>query len=129
AHDLGLKLGCGGHLLSLRRTGSGPYAVDAAIPLSEVEKAASEGRAGQLVIPLELLLPGSPVVVLSPEAGSRVANGSPLLRAHLADSAADQFARSDEAPVFKVFDSRGKLLALARPSVDGEALLPFLVLK
>jgi tRNA pseudouridine55 synthase len=129
AHDLGLKLGCGGHLLSLRRTRSGPYAVDAAILLSEVEKAASEGRAGQLVIPLERLLPGAPAVVLSPEAGPRVANGSPLLRGHMSDISADPFVRSDEAPVFKVFDSRGKLLALARPSAEGEALLPFLVLR
>jgi len=129
AHDLGLKLGCGGHLRSLRRTSSGPYAVDAAIPLSEVARAASEGRASHLVIPLERLLPGAPAAVLSPEAGPRLANGSPLLRAHLAKFSADPFAWPAEAPVFKVFDSQGKLLALARPSAGGDALLPFLVLK
>ena len=129
AHDLGLKLGCGGHLRSLRRTSSGPYAVGAAFPLAEIEKAAAEGRADQLVIPLERLLPGAPAVVLSPEAGPRVANGSPLLRIHLADFSAGPAAGSGEAAVIRVFDSRGKLLALARPSAGGEALLPFLVLK
>jgi len=129
AHDLGLKLGCGGHLHSLRRTSSGPYDVDAAIPLSEVERAASEGRTGQLLIPLERLLPGAPAVVLSPEAGPRVANGSSLLRAHLADGSVGPFAGPDEVPVFRVFDVRGRLLALARPSAEGDALLPFLVLK
>lgn len=128
AHDLGLALGCGGHLHCLRRTSSGPYALDAAIPLSEVERAASAGQAGRLLIPLEHLLPGTPAVVLRPEAGPRVTNGSPLLPAHLAECPAGTFVAQGKTPVFKVFDVRGKLLALARPSAAGDTLLPFLVL-
>jgi tRNA pseudouridine55 synthase len=36
AHDLGQKLGCGGHLLSLRRTNSGKFSVADALPLEAV---------------------------------------------------------------------------------------------
>ncbi|HOC56425.1 MAG TPA: tRNA pseudouridine(55) synthase TruB [Verrucomicrobiota bacterium] len=38
AHDLGQKLGCGGHLASLRRVVSGKFDVADAIPLAEVLK-------------------------------------------------------------------------------------------
>lgn len=38
AHDLGQKLGCGGHLASLRRVASGKFEVSGAIPLAEVLK-------------------------------------------------------------------------------------------
>ena len=33
AHDIGSKLNCGGHLMQLRRTHSGNFSVDQAIPL------------------------------------------------------------------------------------------------
>jgi tRNA pseudouridine55 synthase len=37
AHDLGQKLGCGGHLSALRRTGSGSFAIGGCLPLAEIE--------------------------------------------------------------------------------------------
>lgn len=40
AHDLGQKLGCGGHLATLRRVASGKFDVAQAIPLAEVLKLA-----------------------------------------------------------------------------------------
>jgi tRNA pseudouridine55 synthase len=41
AHDLGQKLGCGGHLATLRRVSSGKFDVAQAIPLAEVLKLAT----------------------------------------------------------------------------------------
>lgn len=38
AHDLGLLLGTGAHLSSLRRTACGPYSIDRALILSDLEK-------------------------------------------------------------------------------------------
>jgi tRNA pseudouridine55 synthase len=38
AHDLGQKLGCGGHLCALRRTATDKFRIEAALPLEEVEK-------------------------------------------------------------------------------------------
>jgi tRNA pseudouridine55 synthase len=37
AHDLGQKLGCGGHLSALRRTGSGQFTIEQCTPLDEIE--------------------------------------------------------------------------------------------
>jgi tRNA pseudouridine55 synthase len=38
AHELGQKLGCGAHLAALRRTRSGHFALEQALPLEEIEK-------------------------------------------------------------------------------------------
>lgn len=37
AYDLGEKLGCGGHLSALRRTGSGKFTIEQGLPLAEIE--------------------------------------------------------------------------------------------
>ncbi len=37
AHDLGQKLGCGGHLSALRRTASGRFTIAQCLPLGEIE--------------------------------------------------------------------------------------------
>lgn len=37
ANDLGAKLGCGGHLSALRRTGSGKFTIAQCLPLAEIE--------------------------------------------------------------------------------------------
>ncbi len=37
AYDLGEKLGCGGHLSALRRTGSGKFTIEQCLPLAEIE--------------------------------------------------------------------------------------------
>ncbi len=51
AHDIGRDLGCGGCIDTLARTRSGPYSVDAAMALEDIEKNPAKGIAS--VIPLE----------------------------------------------------------------------------
>ena len=55
AADLGRRLGVGAHLVELRRTASGPFALDRAITLEELEARASDGRPLPLLSPLEAL--------------------------------------------------------------------------
>ena len=57
AHDLGGRLGCGGHLAELTRTASGPYTLPACVPLDRLREAAEHGQAETLLIPLEAMLP------------------------------------------------------------------------
>lgn len=58
AHDLGAKLGCGAHLLNLRRTASGRFDVKDALPLEQVLELSS-AELGNRVIPfLKLSSPG-----------------------------------------------------------------------
>lgn len=75
AHDLGAVLGMGAVLVGLRRTRSGEFGLDRAVPLSDVLQAGRETLAARLV-PFDELLPDVPSVTLrSREHVERVKNG------------------------------------------------------
>lgn len=128
AHDLGVRLGCGAHLSSLRRTSVGPYAISDAIALADLEEAAARGALDRNIIPLERLLPEAPAAAVRPEFESRVRNGSPLEAAHLAAPLPGLLPGPDPTRIVRLFSVSGRLLALARPTPDGAGLHPFLVL-
>jgi len=51
AHDLGEKLGCGAHLVGLRRTKSGRFTLRDAVPLRKLREAFENGSWYQYLIP------------------------------------------------------------------------------
>jgi tRNA pseudouridine55 synthase len=54
AHDMGKRLGCGGHVMALRRTRTGEFDVKNAVSLEEIKKAAPDGAAFEKwLIPLD----------------------------------------------------------------------------
>ena len=71
AHDLGKGLGCGAHVEELRRTRSGAFSLDRAVPLEE----AVEGWRSAF-LSLEQLLPEMPRVDLDDSSGKRVGHGN-----------------------------------------------------
>jgi len=125
AHDLGTALGCGAHLYSLTRTSSGPYRLENARALEEIETAAREGRGDSFLIPMEELLPGLSRIELTAAGRERVKSGRPV---RLDDPG--QVAPFGVAPapggVIRLFGPDGRLAALARAR-ESEAS-PFLVL-
>jgi len=72
ASDLGEALGCGAHLVELRRTRSGLFLESAAITLDEL---AACGDQGSLLLPPDRALAHLKEVCLTPEGGRKVANG------------------------------------------------------
>ncbi len=75
AHDLGDALGCGAHLSALRRTRSGEFGLEHAVPLVDVLQAAREVLAGR-IIPLSALLADVASVTLRGPANlERLKNG------------------------------------------------------
>jgi tRNA pseudouridine55 synthase len=75
AHDLGEALGCGAVLIALRRTRSGEFGIDRAIPLADVLQSPREVVAARL-LPLDALMADIPAVVLRSAAQvERVKNG------------------------------------------------------
>jgi tRNA pseudouridine55 synthase len=78
AADLGAILGCGAHVVTLRRTRSGPFSEDEARSVAGLEE---DARAGcleeRLISPAEAL--GLPSLRLSPEAAQRIRHGAEVL--------------------------------------------------
>ena len=83
-HHLGLALGCGGHMVELRRTRSGAFGEDEAVTLSALKDAAvraAEGdRAGleAMVLPVEVAVPDLKVITIGDRAVDAVSRGAAL---------------------------------------------------
>jgi tRNA pseudouridine55 synthase len=126
AHSLGERLGCGAHLAGLRRLSAGDLTVDRALSVERVEELIKEGKAGEVVRPLEALLPGLPKVVLTEAGADRVQKGRVL--------ADDDILRVLPAPdaenreTYRIFNLTGRFLGLAQPGPQADTFVPFLVL-
>lgn len=75
AHDLGEALGCGAHLIGLRRTKSGRFTLRDAVPLRKLRDAFEEGNWYQYLIPAAEALSDWPAVELSGEEVDAVRHG------------------------------------------------------
>ena len=73
AQDLGQLLGCGAHLHSLRRVASGPFRVEDAVPLQEVQDLGPE--TALRVLPLEDVPLGMPTLRLTASGAHAVRHG------------------------------------------------------
>ncbi len=74
AADLGERLGCGAHLAQLRRLSSGPFSVESATALAEIERDPTAAA----VLPIETALAHLPELELDERAAISVSFGNPL---------------------------------------------------
>ncbi len=72
--DIGTALGCGGHLVALRRIATGPFEVAQCITLEQLEALDESARLRQLK-PVETLLEGHAAVTLDSENAGRFLSG------------------------------------------------------
>ncbi len=75
--DIGAALGCGGHLIALRRTGIGEFGLDAAHTLPELEALDGPAR-DALLLPVDSLIQGFPALTLDAVQAGRLAQGQRL---------------------------------------------------
>ncbi len=100
AHDLGAVLGTGGHLIDLRRTAAGPFAIEQAVPLEVFELAALEGRWAALLQPIAAALSDWPVAVIKESERDRALKGAPIFSLKLTGTRC------------RAHDEQGNLIAL-----------------
>jgi tRNA pseudouridine55 synthase len=72
--DIGATLGCGAHLVSLRRIATGPFGIAQCVTLAELEALSESDREARL-LPVESLLPGHTRVTLGQEDAGRFLSG------------------------------------------------------
>ena len=77
ARDLGVALGCLGHVLWLRRTWSGPFQADQGIGLEVLDAQAKSPALDAYLLPLELGLADLPELPTTPDGATRLRNGNP----------------------------------------------------
>jgi tRNA pseudouridine55 synthase len=101
ASDMGDRLGCGAHLVELRRSMSGPFCLDQAISLEKLSGVAARNELPGLLISCHGALTHLRTLPLNDRGAARVVCG-------IAPDQADFAALPDEAPV------RGERFRLAR---------------
>ncbi len=77
ARDLGERLGCFGHVLSLRRTWSGPFDAEDGITLEQLDAGAKSPDLDQHLRPLEEGLADLPELKCTDQGAVRLRNGNP----------------------------------------------------
>lgn len=110
AHDLGVRLGCGAHVESLRRTVSGPFRIEEARSLDELEALGRAGNLKDAIAPAADLLPEFPAVFVDDLTSARIRQGR--------DFTASPFRASSKQEHVKAIGPDGRLVAI------GEIVLP-----
>jgi tRNA pseudouridine55 synthase len=117
AHDLGKKLGVGGHLARLKRTAVREFTIDEAHSLEQLEQAQATKTLDALFLHPRLVLPEFPAVVASPESAARIRHGGAV-----------NLPEFSKASIVRVFAGQRELLAIAR-RVAGTLFQPKVVLQ
>ena len=107
--DIGRRLGCGGHLKSLRRLESGAFSIEEAWPLDRIEEARRSRALYDRVIPMAKALRGMPA--RSADAGlvDQMRRGRPMTAADL---------EGPQSGYFKVVDAGGRLVAVLEAGAE-----------
>jgi tRNA pseudouridine55 synthase len=116
AHDLGKKLGPGGHLAALKRTAVREFKIDEAHSLEQLEQAQATNTLDELFLHPRLVLPEFPAVVASAESAARIRHGGAV-----------NLPEFSKAAIVRVFTGQRELLAIAR-RVAGTLFQPKVVL-
>ncbi len=109
--DLGALLGCGAHVVELRRTQAGPFGLDQAISLEELEAVHAEGGSeavDRFLLPVDCGLTDWPLIQLTEHSAYYWLHGQPV--------------RAPEAPKFgmmRVQDHTGRFIGIGEVSDDG----------
>jgi tRNA pseudouridine55 synthase len=125
--DVGERCGTGASLEALRRTRSGDFTIDEAVPLDALTSSDPSARPGSdvatLLIPMDKLLSGFPAVTVTSEGLVRVSHGQQVRASDLVGS-----APSGPAEWVRLLDGSGALVGLGTPGTAAGLLHPEVVL-
>ncbi len=122
-HDLGLKLGCGGTMESLRRVRAGGYRIEESYTLTQVEKAVEKNLLHDIALSVGKILSDYPERVCLPSADRLLVNGNSLERSHLFHEKGNQEECPEE--LVRMFTSEGKFLGLYQWKKENNRYCPY----
>jgi len=103
AHELGEKLGCGGHVKNLIRIKSGPFHICNGVTLTQVEAAFREGEWAGIVHPMDVAVLHLPSMTVDDEEELAISNG------RLVDRVIEGATAGDYC---RVYSSDGRFIAI-----------------
>ncbi len=116
--DIGTTLGCGGHLIKLRRTVSSDFTIDQAVSLTALEAMDQQALKRQLV-PMVDVLEKMPTFTAGHDVMHRVAHGQRLTTEQVPPASIHKPDSAYPADHVKVLDSEQNLKAVLKLNQDG----------
>ena len=120
AEDLGARLGVGAHLSALRRTRAGAFGIEQSVTLDQLSAAAEIGKAGELLLSLEVALPEMPAAHLTVGQARRARHGAAVRVDESGALADDEYVR--------LHDAEGQLIAIGVYDAANQQLRPRVML-
>ena len=124
AHDLGKRMGCGAHLVGLRRSRVGPFRVEQAWTLPKLESLAREGGVARAVLDPAEALSNLPALRLGAQAASRVRHGRTITPSDIEGLVPDVPA----GQACRLLGPEGELLAVGVATAELPQFRPLVVL-
>ena len=130
AHDLGQRLGPGAHLAALTRTRSGPFTLDQALTLEELERALATDAWRDHFFAADEALLDWPALILGEASEARMRQGQPLRFAETVSSSspAGRVTGSEAPPLARSYSADGRFLGIVQWSEEQVAWQPHKVL-
>ena len=113
--DIGANLGCYGCMEALLRTSVGPFALEEACRLEDVEAAVKAGELGKMLCPIDRLFAEYPAVQVKKGWEKLAYNGNGLKR-----SMTDGDRETRDGACVRIYDAGGNFLALYRYHREAE---------
>ena len=115
AHDIGRALGCGAHLVGLRRTQSGRFTLRDAVPLQRLQEAFLTGDWYKYLLPAADALPDWPLVELNADEVDKVRHGHSL---------PSRWEGLPEGRLLRAVTEQGDLVAIMEYNAEEAVLKP-----
>lgn len=103
--DIGDEIGCGGCMSALRRTKAGAFSIENAYTLENVIKAAADGKAEELLIPVDRLFDEYPAFTASEQQEKKIRFGNEIKTPGLSEGK------------YRVYSENGEFLMLGKVEV------------
>jgi len=117
--DIGDALGCGAHLVRLRRTDNSGFTLGEAISLHTMKKLSAEGKTLKCLMPMRQALRGLPEIQAGRALVERIRHGQPVTKAELGP------LEGGTAQWIKVTDAERALIAVLGSS-EKNGVLPYM---
>jgi tRNA pseudouridine55 synthase len=108
--DIGKQLGCGGHLLALRRTASSGFKIQQALTLQQIAERVEAGESNRLLIHMADALTDMPTCIAGEELIEKIRHGKQLKKSDVIIDRSSK--KQDEKENIKIVDSNNILLAV-----------------
>jgi tRNA pseudouridine55 synthase len=120
ANDLGEALGCGGNMKSLIRSRVGPFGIESALTLPQLEEAFSRGEGQKCLYPLDHVLLGFNAVVVNHDQQCSLIHGAPIT--FNLDNGSENAL--DQGSLSRVYTDEGSFLGMVRYDVSNKRWNP-----